>query len=135
MKPFAFNESMNEVSGFGGFYERCCRVGVCAGAEWCALHPGVVPKFSEVPDVFGLIDAEDPHARALWEAIFSTLVSQDDGVKVPLRAVLTGAQTHAITHHVLYIASYGWKRYVEERMSEPLAVYNQDGERDESSPA
>jgi hypothetical protein len=126
MNTFCFTETMNEVSGFGGFYERCCRAGVCAGAQWCAQHPGIAPTFSELQGVFGLVSAEDSSARSLQSAILAASVPRDDGVKSTLGEEVTGAQMHAIVHHVMYIACHGWKRYVEQ-MSAPVAVYNAEG--------
>ena len=127
---FQFNELMNEISGFGGFYERCCRAGVCAGAQWVANHPGVVPKYMECPNVFGIVDAADAHAQSLWDAIFSAPLTRDDGVKTILRDELSGAQMHAIVHHVMFIARNGWSRYREE-MTQPIAIYGAEPEDEE----
>jgi hypothetical protein len=104
---FEFTEAMNEVSGLGGYYERCCRAAVAAGAKWCA----------ENPQTF------DPEAveRAIREAPITT----DDGRKVKLDDELTSAQFGVAMHHVRYIAKQGWDEYCTQ-MSVPVVVYDED---------
>lgn len=123
-----FTEDMNEVSGFGGFYERCCRAGVCAGAAWVLTHRRARPVFDGVPDVLGLIVPSNDEARELQGAIDTALVTRDDGTKVPLGEELTALQFYAIVHHVFFIAANGWRKYVDY-MTEPLNVYSADGTR------
>lgn len=125
---FHFTEDMNEVSGFGGFYERCCRAGVCAGAEWVLAHPTAKPRFEGMQGVFGLLTPKNDEARDLQRAIDEALVTRDDGTKVPLADELTGAQFHAIVQHVFLITVYGWNKYVEH-MTSPVNVYRNDGTR------
>lgn len=123
-----FTEDMNEVSGFGGFYERCCRAGVCAGAEWLAAHPKARPVFESVPNVIGLMIPADDDARSLQRAIDAALVTRDDGTKVPLGEELTAIQFYTIVNHATYIAEHGWNRYVDY-MTSPVNVYRADGTR------
>jgi hypothetical protein len=130
---FEFNEDMNEVSGFGGFYERCCRVGVCAGAEWFAAHPKARPVFDGLPDVLGLLVPANDEARALERAIEATLVTRDDGTKAPLGEEMTALQFYAIVNHTMYIANHGWNRYVDF-MTSPMNVYREDGTRIKRAP-
>lgn len=103
MKPFQWAEDMNEVSGFGGYYERCCRTAITAGADWCLQNPHADPSEIE-------------------KAIGAALVTRDDGSKVPLQYELTSTQMGVAMHHVRYIAEHGWEKY-RETMSAPLKVY------------
>lgn len=123
-----FTEDMNEVSGFGGFYERCCRAGVCAGAAWALEHRHARPVFEVIPDILGLIVPGNDEARSLQRAVDTALVTRDDGTKVPLGEELTALQFHAIVEHVLFIAAQGWKAYVTY-MTAPVNVYRADGTR------
>lgn len=99
-----WTEEMNEITGLGGFYERCCRVAVTAGAHWCVQHPRA-------------FDAEEVES-----AIRSSLVAADDGVKHTLGDELTPTQMALVMFHVRYIADNGWNKY-RECMSARLNVY------------
>lgn len=123
-----FTEDMNEVSGFGGFYERCCRAGVCAGAAWFAGHPNARPVFNGLPDMIGLLVPANDDARSLQSAIDTALVTRDDGTKVPLGEELTALQFYTVINHTTYIAERGWNSYVDF-MSAPMNVYRMDGTR------
>ena len=100
-----FPEMAREITGLGGYYERCCRAGVVAGATWLASNP----------DVF------DPDAIA--EAIYKAEVTADDGQRLKLRHELSGAQMGVVMYHVREIALRGWKRYCDE-ISRPLFPQN-----------
>ena len=126
--PRSFSEDMNEVSGFGGFYERCCRVGVCAGADWYANHPNARPAFDGLPDFIALLVPANDEARLLQAAIDTAMVTRDDGTKVPLGEELTALQFYTIVQHANYIAEHGWNKYVEF-MTAPVNVYRTDGTR------
>lgn len=132
--PFEFTERMNEISGYGGAYERACRAMVCAGAQWCALHPQANPVFVGFADIVGWIEEANEDARALREAIFATPFTMDDGRKVRLGDEVTGAMFHAAIHHIMWIAVHGWNAY-RERMEAPLQLFTEDGERASAAPA
>jgi hypothetical protein len=100
-----FTESMNEISGFGGYYERCCRRAVVVGAEWCATHRGIF----------------DP--ETIQQVICDALVAQDDGCKVRLGDELTGTQMAVAMYHIRFISGHGWNEY-REKMSAPMVVYS-----------
>jgi hypothetical protein len=106
MSRIEFGEDMNEVSGLGGFYERCCRAAIVAGATWCIEHK----RFN---------------AEGVVRAVRTTLVTADDGQKVPLESELTPTQFALAMYHVRYIAANGWKKY-EAKMSAPLRIYDED---------
>lgn len=105
MNRIEFTEDMNEVTGLGGFYERCCRAAIIAGAQWCMEHLQQL----DLPSV----------ERSMRMAYVTT----DDGQKVPLESELTPAQFGLAMHHVRYVAKHGWLAY-RKRMSEPLKVYD-----------
>jgi hypothetical protein len=102
-----FNEAMNEISGFGGYYERCCRRAVVAGATWCAAHPH-------------LFDAEQVES-----AIRKSEMITDDGRKVLLGDELTGTQLAVAMYHIRFIAQQGWNQYAQA-MSAPMVVYSDE---------
>lgn len=99
----SFGEKMNEVSGLGGFYERCCRTAIIAGATWCIVNK--------------TFDADE-----VENAMRCAYVAQDDGQKVPLESELTPTQFALAMYHVRYIAENGWKKYAEQMSVQPLIV-------------
>jgi hypothetical protein len=103
MKRIEFGEDMNEVSGLGGFYERCCRTAIVAGATWCIENKA--------------FDAEEVES-----AMRRAYVAQDDGQKVPLESELTPTQFALAMYHVRYIADNGWKKYTEQMSVPPLII-------------
>ena len=112
--PIEFSEEMNEISGFGGFYERCCRAAVIAGAKWCVDHPHVFEQ------------------KAVEEAIRGATVVADDGRRLPLWEELIGTQIAVVLVHIRHIAEHGWNDYVK-KMSAPVVVYTNDGSPCESA--
>jgi hypothetical protein len=122
-----FTEKMNEISGFGGFYERCCRAAVIAGARWLRAHPGAKPSYLGYEGLYGMVIAANDEAKAMDVEIGNAYVARDDGTKSQLRDELTGMQNHAVIHHLLFIADRGWDAY-RERMSSPVATYADEPE-------
>lgn len=120
-----FTEAMNEISGFGGFYERCCRAGVVAGAKWLRDHPSGTPVYLGYDGCYGIVMADNSVAQSLDLAVMKAQVTRDDGTKSQLSHELTGIQHHAIVHHLLFIAEKGWDAY-RERMSAPVTVYTEN---------
>ena len=45
MTKYTFTPDMNEISGFGGDYEACCRRMLSAALEWLDAHPKDKPEF------------------------------------------------------------------------------------------
>lgn len=125
MSAFEFTEQMNEVSGFGGSYERACRAAVCVGADWLANHLHAHPEFGAVPNTFGRVQPLNIDAHGLLNALDEADFVRDDGVHVPLSDQMTGAMTHAAIHHLLFIRKRGWRRYVE-KMSAPLTLIKEE---------
>jgi len=106
MNIISFGEDMNEVSGLGGFYERCCRAAIIAGAQWLARH-----RTFNAPEI--------------EHAIRTALVARDDGTKVSLGYELTPEQLGLAMYHVRFIAEHGWKKYTE-KMSVPPRIYGEE---------
>jgi hypothetical protein len=112
---FEFTEAMNEVSGYGGEYERICRAAICAGAKWFAEHLNADPIF----DLGG-----EPHnadAEYLASAMRESTYTHDDGRRSRLREALTPSMAETVMHHVFFIAKNGWNAYVR-KMSAPFVV-------------
>jgi hypothetical protein len=103
MSRISFTEDMNEVTGLGGYYERCCRTAIIAGAKWCIEH--------------GQFDLS-----SVTHAIGQALVARDDGQKAKLDDELTQTQSGLVMYHVRYIADHGWNKY-RECMTAPVKVY------------
>lgn len=101
-----FTETMNEISGFGGYYERCCRRAVTVGAQWCLTHPLAFD------------------AAEVERAIRGAEINTDDGRHVSLYDELTGTQLGVAMHHIRFIAEHSWNEY-REKMSAPLALYSE----------
>lgn len=106
MKRIEFGEDMNEVSGLGGFYERCCRAAIVAGAD-CIAHK-----------VFD--------TQSIEYAMRLAHVTTDDGRKVPLESELTPGQFGLAMYHVQYITHHGWDAY-RRQMTTPLKIYDAHG--------
>jgi len=64
---YMYTTKCQEISGFGGSYERECRKMVIRGMEWFDKHPKTNPKFTELEDVYGIITAKTPSAKALMK--------------------------------------------------------------------
>jgi hypothetical protein len=114
MNAIEFTEDMNEVTGLHGYYERCCRAAVVAGAKWCVEHPGPI----------------DP--AELERSVRGSPITTDDGRKVLLDDELTPTQYYAALNHIRWIAENGWNAYRDE-MSQPLTVYEDDVEQPENN--
>jgi hypothetical protein len=124
MIAFEFTEQMNEISGYGGAYERACRAAVCSGARWFAHHMTAHPQFGRWTMAHGLVNPINMDAHALLAAIEDTDFIRDDGVHVPLAEQMTREMTQIALYHVLYIAKKGWNAYVQ-KMSAPVAVFDE----------
>jgi hypothetical protein len=121
LESFEFTETMNEVSGLGGAYERACQRIVTAGARWCAWHPEADLHFSEHPDARGFVESLSSDARMLRRVIDTTPFTTDDGRKVTLADEMTPAMYHTAIVHILYIATHGWNAY-RDKMSAPFVI-------------
>ena len=121
MSPrYSFSETMNEISGYGGQYERACRAGTCAGADWFADHPREHPEFFYGTDAESdRVMAGNMAGHALLECIEQTDFIRDDGMHVPLLEEMTEEMRHLILLHTLYIANHGWNQYVA-KMTAPV---------------
>ncbi len=106
---YKFTSEMGEISGFGGSYEKGCRVMLDVGLRWLDDNPNAQPKFHGFKGVYGMIDEDNEDAKT-----FSKIVSKSvQGC--------SGAMHHAVISRCLWIKSNGWDKYVE-KMSEPETV-------------
>lgn len=101
---YKFTKDMDEISGFGGSYEKACRAMLDAGIQWLDAHPDATPKFKGNSKVYGLILEDNDDAKALSEAV--VVPAQDD---------CTGAMHHAAISHCLYVRKNGWDAYVKAK--------------------
>lgn len=101
MSDYTFTPEMDEISGFGGGYEQCCRDMLAAGMRWLDAHPEAHPKFHGFKGVYGLIDEDNDDARALSKAI-------EDGAG----GDCTGAMHQAVVGACIFIRANGWPAYV-----------------------
>src|SRR5690348_4082112 len=92
---------MQEISGFGGKYEDCCRRMLAAALSWLDDHPDADPKFGS----FG--QEENADAKALSSAALKAADEMGYGA--------SGAQHGAAISHALWIRKYGWAAYVREK--------------------
>ncbi len=99
---YPWQESMGEISGFGGGYEDACRNMLYSGIAWLDNQdPKPDLKGSEYKHVFGIFNADSEDAKALEEAV----LEGEPGC--------SGAMHHAVMNACFYIAKNGWNKYVE----------------------
>ena len=99
---YPWQDSMGEMSGFGGGYEEACRNMLYSGLAWLDNQdPSPVLKGYEYKNVTGIFEADSPDAKALEEAV----VSGEPGC--------SGAMHQAAMNACFYIAKNGWNKYVE----------------------
>lgn len=104
---YKFTDEMDEISGFGGGYEKCCRAMLDAGLQWLDANPDAEPKFKGNSNVYGVIIEDNDDAKALSDAVVSVT---DEA---------TGAMHQATVGHCLWIRANGWDAYVEAKMINP----------------
>ena len=104
---YKWTEGMDEISGFGGGYEKCCRAMLDAALQWLDAHPDADPKFKGNSQVYGLILEDNEDAKALSKAAL-----------VPSDGDATGAMHHAAINHSLWVQKNGWDAYVEAKKGE-----------------
>ena len=90
MQEFEWTDDMDEISGFGGGYEKTCRDMVRAGVGWLAARKADLEKWADYRDEFG---------DALDEA---------SGKQA------SGAMVGAAMYHSTYIYKNGWDAYAAQ---------------------
>ncbi len=103
---YKFVEGMGEISGFGGDYEKACRVMLDSGLQWFDEHPDADPKFQGNDAVYGLIIEDNDDAKALSDAVTKHI----DGC--------SGAMHHAVVGACLWIRKNSWDAYVAQMTKE-----------------
>lgn len=86
-EKYPWDETMGEISGFGGGYEAACRDMIYAGLVWLDAHPGA-----------DLTESED--AKALDKIVCAACPD------------CSGAMHQATMSALIFIAKQGWPRYV-----------------------
>lgn len=102
---FEWTEDMDEISGFGGGYERTCRAMVSAGAKWLADHPQADPQFHGFKGVYGVIVEDNEDAKALSKIVTDAAAGD-----------CSGAMHQASVNHVMFAHKNGWAAY-QKKMS------------------
>jgi len=101
---FEWTEDMNEISGFGGGYERTCRLMVSTGCNWLSEHSDADPQFHGFNDIYGLIAEDNDDAKTLSKIVLD--VTGGD---------CTGAMHQASISHILAWRRLGsWLAYQRE---------------------
>lgn len=103
MTRYHFNDDMNEISGFGGEYESCCRRMLASALEWLDAHPEADPQFSGFKNVYGVIKDDNGDGEALSNAAVAG--AGDFGP--------SGAQHQAVIIAALWIKANSWDAYVK----------------------
>lgn len=91
---FEWTDDMDEISGFGGGYERTCRAMVSAGCNWLSEHSEADPQFHGFKGIYGIIQEDNEDAKKL-----SAVVMEASG------GDCTGAMHQACIGHVM-----AWRR-------------------------
>lgn len=100
-KKYVFTPSMGEISGFGGRYERACRVMLRSGLLWWDGHPTANPRFHTYKNIYGVCCEDNDDAKALSKAV------------VDAAKDCTGAMHQAVIGHIFFVRKHGWQKYVE----------------------
>lgn len=98
-----FDETMGEISGFGGQYEAVCRAMLKAGVKWIDENPNADPRFQGYEGVYGILLENNDDAKSLSKAVVDA--SGGD---------CTGAMHQAVISHVFAIKRRGWEYYVDK---------------------
>lgn len=91
---FEWTEDMDEISGFGGGYERTCRAMVSAGCNWLSERSDADPQFHGFKGVYGVIAEDNEDAKTLSKVVLDA--SGGD---------CTGAMHQAAIGHI-----FAWRR-------------------------
>jgi len=100
---FEWDDSMHEISGFGGGYEKICRTMVSQGCAWWSEHPECNPSVKSFQNITGVATAENIDAKNLEIAMMAGI---DD---------CTGAMHQYCLQHIFYWKKLGsWGAYRKE---------------------
>lgn len=108
LAKYQWRDGMDEISGLGGGYEKCCQAMLDAALQWLDVHPDAEPRFKGNSNVYGLIAEDNDDAKALSKAAM-----------VPADGEATGAMKHAVIGHSLWIQKNGWDAYVKAKSEHP----------------
>lgn len=100
-EQYPWQPGMGEISGMGGDYEEACRKMVYAGLAWLETRPDADLKATTYRNIYGILNAESPDAKALEEAVLSAVPD------------CSGAMHQAAMQHCMFIAKSGWSKYVD----------------------
>lgn len=104
IEGFEWTDDMDEISGFGGGYERTCRAMVSAGCAFLAAHPDLDPQFHGFKGIYGVIAEDNDAAKQLSKVVLDA--SNGD---------CSGAMHQASIGHVLAWKRMGsWEAYQAE---------------------
>lgn len=99
--PYEWRWGMDEVSGFGGQYEKTVRAMIRAGLEWWDRHPKAKPEYMGLEKTFGFLVPTNEDAKAMTQVLLDASEGQ-----------ATGAMHHVAVNHIFWIRANGWRRYV-----------------------
>lgn len=98
---YQYTDDMSEISGFGGDYERTCRLMVIRGLIWFDKNATKKPEFQSYENIYGIINETNDDAEELSKVITMGLDC-------------TGAMHQACIGHILGIQEMGWENYCEK---------------------
>jgi len=117
MHIYEFTDDMNEVSGYGGDYERACRAAIAVGATWVSLHPAAEPEVDGNNGISGYVRGANEDGAKMLDCIDDQPFRMDDGREVKLGDVLTPAMYYVALYHIGFITEFGWNAYAEKMRS------------------
>ena len=103
---YKFTDAMGEISGFGGDYEKACRVMLDSGLQWFDANTDADPRFKGCEGVYGVLAENNEDAKALSDVVTKHV----DGC--------TGAMHQAVISSCLFIKKEGWDKYVDAMSKE-----------------
>ena len=106
---YVWEDGMEEISGFGGRYEKTCQAMLKAGMEWLDAHPEAIPEFRGSESSYGIISATNADAKALTEAVIGASEKH-----------ATGAMQEFVIERCLFIRKHGWDEHVRRSKAEEV---------------
>ncbi len=98
---YTWEEGMDEISGFGGSYEKVCQVMLDVGIQWLDDHPDADPQFSSYPNVTGIINEDNEDAETMYKVVSEST-----------NGYASGAMMQIALSQAMWVRHNGWDEYV-----------------------
>jgi hypothetical protein len=112
---YVWSDDMDEISGFGGDYEECCRFMVSGALDLLDTLERVKgdkvtePRYAGLEGVYGILTADNAAAKLLDEWLTKEVRDYFGERHTP-----TGAMHHACISAVLWVRAHSWNKFVQD---------------------